>query len=118
MKDIVPLYYNMKKAGAEIISSQSIFNGLRLAYTGGNIGVISNNISKIWNSNNISLDAVKWLCMENNFTIDYAKTLYKPTRPKKMKQMIQGYTKLKLPYFFICAKDKTIDQVEIGRAHV
>ena len=70
MKDIVPLYYNMKKAGAEIISSQSIFNGLRLAYTGGNIGVISNNISKIWNSNNISLDAVKWLCMENNFTID------------------------------------------------
>lgn len=26
--------------------------------------------------------------------------------------MIQGYTKLKLPYFFIYAKDKTTDQVE------
>lgn len=26
--------------------------------------------------------------------------------------MIQGYTKLKLPYFFIYAKDKTVDQVE------
>lgn len=112
MEDIVPLYYNMKKAGAEIISNQSIFNGLKLAYTGGNIGFDSNNISKIWNSDNINLDVIKWLCLETNFTIDYAKTLYKPTRPKKMKQMIQGYTKLKLPHFFIYAKDKTRNQVE------
>ena len=112
MKNIVPLYYNMKKAGAEIISNQSIYNGLKLAYTGGNIGVYSNNITKIWNSDNINLDVIKWLCMENNFTIDYAKTLYKPTRPKKMKSMIQEYTKLKVPNFFVYAKDKNKNQVE------
>ena len=112
MKDIVPLFYNMKKAGAEIISNQSIYNGLKLAYVGGNIGIYSNNITKIWNSDNINLDVIKWLCMENNFTIDYAKTLYKPTRPKKMKSMIQDYTKLKVPHFFIYAKDKAKDQVE------
>jgi len=37
MKDIVPLYYNMRKAPAEIITNHSIYNGLKTAYTGGNI---------------------------------------------------------------------------------
>jgi hypothetical protein len=42
------------------------------AYTGGNIGPISNNITKVWNSENISqeqLNVVKWLCMKNNQVI-------------------------------------------------
>ena len=45
---------------------------LLAAYTGGNIGIISNNISKVWNSGKITqkeIDAVKLLCMENNFVI-------------------------------------------------
>lgn len=72
-KDIVPLYYNMAKAGAKIIDKNEIYNGMIAAYTGGNIGEISNNITKIWNSGEITeekLNAVKWLCMENNFVID------------------------------------------------
>jgi hypothetical protein len=112
MRGIVPLYYNMKKAAAEIISNESIYNGLKSAYTGGNIGLYSNNISKIYNSDNINLTAVKLLCMENNFTIDFAKTLYKPERPKDKEKIITSYTKSKVPHFFIYAKDKDKNQVE------
>ena len=112
MEGIVPLYYNMAKAGAEHINNESIYNGLKTAYTGGNIGMISNDITKIWNSSNVNIDVIKLLCMENNFTIDYAKTLYKPERPKDKKNMITDYTKSKTPHFFIYAKDKQKDKVE------
>jgi arsenate reductase-like glutaredoxin family protein len=112
MQGIVPLYYNMKKAEPSIISRETIYEGLENAYSGGNIGMISNNITKIWNSDNINLDVIKWQCMENNYVIDYAKTLYKPKRPKKMNELISEYTKLKVPYFFIYAKDKDIKNVE------
>ena len=112
MIDIVPLFYNMRKAPAEIITNDSIYKGLKTAYTGGNIGMISNNITKIWNSDNVNLDAIKLLCMENNFTIDFAKTLYKPERPSKQKSIINSYTKAKTPHFFIYAKKKEKDKVE------
>lgn len=112
MKGIVPLYYNMAKAEAEIINNQSIYAGLKAAYTGGNIGLYSNNITKIWNSENINLETVKLLCMENNFTIDFAKTLYKPKRPSNKQKLITDYTKSKVPNFFIYAKDKDKTKVE------
>jgi hypothetical protein len=70
MNDIVPLFYHMAKAGKIEISNKIIYSGLKYAYTGGNIGMISNDITKIWNSENINLDAIKLLCMENNFVID------------------------------------------------
>ena len=72
-EDIVPLYYDMKKANPVQINNAQLYKGLHAAYTGGNIGVISNDISKIWNSGNINddaLKAIKILCMENNFVID------------------------------------------------
>ena len=83
MQGVNPLYYEMKKAKAEMVNSQNIYNGLKLAFTGGRIGGICNDITKIWNSGNIdenAINAVKWLCLETNFTIDYTKTLFKPTR--------------------------------------
>lgn len=70
MEGVLPLYYNMRKAGAVFIDRRSIFNGLKMAYTGGNIGMYSNDITKIWNHSNVSLDVIKLLCMENNFQID------------------------------------------------
>lgn len=112
MKDIVPLFYNMAKAKEEPINSKSIYNGLTLAYSGGNIGQISNEITKIWNSDNVDLEVIKILCMESNFVIDYAKTLYKPKRPKEKDELIRQYTKSKTPRFFIYAKDKKKDAVE------
>lgn len=110
--DIVPLYYDMKTANTTNISNEEIYNGLTDAYKGGNIGIISNDISKIWNSGDIDINAIKFLCMENNFIIDYAKTLYKPIRPDWVKESILKYTRNKLPYFFKYAKDKNIDNIE------
>ena len=81
------------------------------AWSGGNIGEISNQISRIWNSACPDEDIVKVLCMENNFVIDYAKTLYKTTRPPEWDDRIHAATKGKVPYFFQFAKGKTETQV-------
>lgn len=111
MEGIVPLYYEMAKAEAEEINSEDIYKSLILAYKA-NIGEISNNITKIWNSHNVNLNVIKWLCMENNFTIDFAKTLYMPSRPKEVNDIISKYIKAKVPHFFLYAKDKEIGNVE------
>jgi hypothetical protein len=105
MQGIVPLYYEMAKAPAEQINNEDIYKSLVSAYKA-NIGEISNNITKIWNSDNVNLDVIKWLCMENNFTIDYAKTLYMPKRPHHVNEIISKYIKARVPHFFIYAKDK------------
>lgn len=80
MQGIVPLYYNMRKAPAQMLYYENIYNGLVSAFTGGNIGMYSNDISKIWNSEVFisgsekekeeATLAVKLLCCENNFVID------------------------------------------------
>lgn len=70
-KGIVPLYYEMAKAGAKPLTPENIYSSMIAAFVGGNIGAISNQITKIWNSGTVdNLDAVKLLCLENNFTID------------------------------------------------
>ncbi|MGG1363637.1 hypothetical protein ABE287_18620 [Bacillus velezensis] len=112
MENIVPLYYEMSVAQKQEINSRNIYEALTLAY-GINIGEYSNNITKIWNSDNINLDVIKWLCMENNFTIDFAKTLFMPTRPDHVDEKIKDYIKNKVPFFFINAKDKEEHSVEL-----
>ena len=122
MNGIVPLYYNMKKASPVKLNNQTIYDGLNAAFVGGNIGIYSNNISKIWNSDVFingteeekqeAIDLIKLLCMENNFVIDYAKTLYKPERPKHIHEKIKTFTKGNVPHFFVYAKDKNDSQVE------
>ena len=42
----------------------------------------------------------------------YAKTLYKPTRPKDIDEKIKAFTNNNLPHFFTYAKDKSKGQVE------
>lgn len=113
--DMVPLYYYMAKAGAVEVTPDNIYDGLIAAYTGGNIGEISNAITKIWNSGEIDeekIKTVKWLCLINNFVIDYAKTLYKPEEPKWVHDIITRHTKSKVPAFFKYAKDKDDKQIE------
>ena len=116
MKDIVPLYYNMRKAKGGLLTNEALYNGMSKAYVTGNIGPISNNITKIWNCGKPiekeQLDVVKWLVMETNFTIDAAKTLYTPVRPQQADKIIKSYTKSKVPSFFAYAKDKAECQVE------
>lgn len=115
MSGIVPLAYDLKKAKGGIITPESLYEGMIKAYTGGRIGPVSNNITKIWNSDEITqeeLDVVKWLCFENNAVIDFAKTRWSPTRPQNVDNIIRKYTKHNVPHFFIYAKDKELWQVE------
>lgn len=122
MVDIVPLYYDMRKAHAVEITPDNIYIGLEAAYTGGNIGIYSNSVSKIWNNDvwingsedekQQALDTVKYLCKINNEVIDYAKTLYKSKIPSSVNDLIHKYTNCKLPHFFMYAKDKLNEQVE------
>lgn len=115
MQGIVPLAYNLKKAKAEQLSTESMYQGMAHAYTGGNIGPISNNITKVWNSGEIGeeqLNVVRWLTYTNNQVIDYAKTLWLAEPPKQVMDTIKSYTKAKVPNFFIYAKDKESHQVE------
>ena len=122
MNGIVPLYYNMRKADPSELNNKTIYAGLNAAFTHGNIGIYSNNISKIWNNDVFingtdeekkeAIDAVKLLCMENNFCIDAAKTLYMPERPEWFNSVVSKFTNEKLPAFFEYAKDKEKSQVK------
>lgn len=122
MNGIVPLYYNMRKAEPTQLNNKNIYAGLNAAFTGGNIGIYSNNISKIWNNDvfisgtdeekSEAINCVKRLCCQNNFVIDYAKTLYKPEFPHEINEQITKYTNCKLPAFFEYAKDKEKSQVK------
>lgn len=122
MNGIVPLYYNMGKAEPTELNNKNIYAGLSAAFTGGNIGIYSNNISKIWNNDVFvngsdeekqeAIDCIKRLCCQNNFVIDYAKTLYKPEFPHEINEQISKYTNDKLPAFFEFAKDKEKTQVK------
>lgn len=115
MKNIVPLYYELKKAKGGLLNSNEIYEGMIRAYTGGNIGPISNKISRVWNTENIGqeqLNVVAWLTLENNAVIDFAKTLWLPAPPKEKENIIKKYTKGNLPYFFKYAKDKEENQID------
>lgn len=83
MQDIYTLSYDLKKAKADIVTTDSLYSGMARAYTSGNIGPVSNNITKIWNSGEITqeeLDVVKWLCFENNAVINKSVTSYSNMR--------------------------------------
>ncbi|RPK23991.1 RNA dependent RNA polymerase [Paenibacillus xylanexedens] len=118
MDGIVPLYYEMKKAEPELLNSRTIYKGLEAAYKNGNIGKTSNNISKVWNSDKVDLDMIKILVCENNFVIDYAKTLYMPKIPKEIDKTKKKITKQKLPHFFKYAKDKEVDKVQFKNGSI
>ena len=122
-QNVVPLYYNMKKAEPIVIDSHSLYSGLNKAFVSGNIGIYSNTISKIWNNDLFfttgdenkkkeAEDVIKLLCCENNFSIDEAKTLYMPNRPDWFSKKVSQYSNQKLPSFFQYAKDKSDKQIE------
>ena len=114
MEGIVPLYYEMKKAPAMTLSKRKYYEGMTAAWKSGTIGTTSNNVTKIWNNESIGeeeLLTIKLQCMEGNYAIDSAKTLYMPTRPPHVDELFKKYTNTKMPYFFREAKDYTEKQV-------
>lgn len=112
MKGIIPLHYEMKKASVCDLNNDTLYEGLRMAYSNTAIGLYSNSITKVWNDSEPNLDVIKLLCLESNFSIDSAKTLFFIQRPDNVNNLISRYTKLKTPHFFVYAKDKGERNVE------
>lgn len=125
---MIPNYYDMPKANPELLTNKSLFDGIVMAYHHGNIGTPSNEITKVWStlhpgsteeSIQHAIDVVALRCTDVNFTIDYAKTLYKPTIPNEVLKRYKVYSGQKVPHFFIYAKGKRKDQVEeIGKCNI
>lgn len=72
--DVIPLFYDPNKAPAELITKESIFNGLKRAHQFSNIGEISNMLTRLWNRDNPDRHAAALLTYLNNLRIDGAKT--------------------------------------------
>lgn len=125
---MIPNYYEMPKASPTQLNDDNLFEGIVLAYHHGNIGTPSNEITKIFMSLNPesteeevreAIEIVALRVVDVNFTIDYAKTLYKPSIPKHVLKRYKNYSGKKIPHFFIYAKGKTIKQVEpIGKCNI
>lgn len=125
---MIPNYYDMPKANPTVLNNTSLFEGIVMAYHHGNIGTPSNEITKVWMTLNpestkeevmAAIDVVALRCVDVNFTIDYAKTLYKPDIPKKVINEYKKYSGKKVPHFFIYAKNKKEYQVEkIGKCNI
>lgn len=118
---MIPNYYDMPKANPELLTNRSLFNGIVMAYHHGNIGTPSNEITKVWTTLypgsseeeiQHAIDVIALRCTDVNFTIDYAKTLYKPTIPNHILEKYKVYSGRKVPHFFIYAKGKRKNQVE------
>lgn len=126
--NMIPNYYEMPKAKPELLSDSSLFKGIVMAYHHGNIGTPSNEITKIWANLNPkstkeeiekSINIIALRCVDVNFTIDYAKTLYKPEISKITANKYKQYSGKKVPHFFIYAKNKRKTQVEkIGNCNI
>jgi hypothetical protein len=119
--NMIPNCYDMPKANPEIITNTSLFDGIVNAYHHGNIGTPSNEITKIWATLNpqstkeeidSAIDIISLRCADVNYTIDYAKTLYKPEIPKPILDKYKKYSGKKVPHFFAYAKNKKEYQVE------
>ena len=118
---MIPNYYDMPKANPQQLDNKSLFDGIVMAYHHGNIGTPSNEITKIFDTLNVdsqkeeileAIEVVALRCADVNFTIDYAKTLYKPDIPNWILERYKKYSNRKVPKFFVYAKGKSNGQVE------
>lgn len=128
-KNIRPLYYEMGKAEPKIINADNIYNSLITAFRYGNIGEFSNKLTTLWNYRkydadgneiqfskeeiNKRLNLSKIITCCNNFSIDAAKILEMVEISEKVQKQLNELNKIKLPYFFQFAKDKSENQVEL-----
>lgn len=117
-KDIIPLYYDMGKADAEIINEENIIKSLKSAFKYGNIGVYSNKITNIWNTDSFddkTINLIKLMTAMSNYSIDSAKTLEMVDLDEEEQTMYKDLLKEangQMPYFFQFAKDKDPQSVK------
>lgn len=109
MQGVYVLDYEMATSDKVIVDKKAIVTALKKSFTA-NIGTISNQITKIFNKDEITdndLKLVKLLKMKNNLVIDFAKTNFDPKiKDADLKAEFEAVKKLELPYFFKYAKNK------------
>ncbi len=67
--DVVPLLYDMGKAGSAPVTKEAFFDGLKRAHDYSGIGQVSNSLTKLWNRDNPDYVAAGLLCFYNNLVI-------------------------------------------------
>lgn len=118
--NICPLYYEAKKAPNQLINDDTMFKCMETAFNSKSIGYYSNAITKIWNTarnddwnlTEEQIRVIKLLCGENNYQIDFFKTMYMPTRPSHINYIISKHLSAKVPRFFEYAKDYAYEQTD------
>ena len=69
--DVIPLFYDANKADPEMVSLETLYNGLKRAheFSSGDetsIGNISNMLTRLWNKDKQDRLVAAWLTMFNN----------------------------------------------------
>ena len=108
--DVVPLLYDMGKAGSTPLNKSEFYNGLRRAHEFSGIGQVSNALTKLWNKDEPDRQAAALLCFYNNLVIDAAKTGFintyenYPQVAKRINKAIGGKNG-RMPWFFQYSKN-------------
>lgn len=103
--DIVPIYYEMGKAEAKIITNEEIYNSVKFVYEKSNIGKVSNSLTRLWGMDDCwdKYKQMQIITAYNNWIIDSAKTLELPPLNDGLKKLMKNDL---YPYFFKFAKPK------------
>ncbi|POZ56422.1 hypothetical protein LYSIN_01205 [Lysinibacillus sphaericus] len=129
--NIKPLGYEMSKGTPVNSIKENTYEAITKAFSA-NIGAISNRITKVFNKEEEiearDIKDLKLLKYLNNQEIDYAKTMYRvPIKDKVIKKRLSSIDRnvikdeegevieiinIKVPHFFIAAKNKKKDEVE------
>lgn len=108
--DVVPLLYEMGKAGSKPVTKEEFFNGLKRAHDFSGIGQVSNALTKLWNKDEPDREAAALLCFYNNLVIDAAKTGFVnsyenyPEINRRINKAIGGKNG-RMPHFFQFSKN-------------
>lgn len=108
--DVVPLLYELGKAGAKPVTKDEFFSGLKRAHDFSGIGQVSNSLTKLWNKDNPDREVAAMLCYYNNLVIDAAKTGFVngfenyPDIQKRVNKAIGGKNG-RMPWFFQFSKN-------------
>ena len=92
------------------INSKKIYSGLSKGFQSKGIAEYSDSFTKAWNygsdtqiKDSEKIEVIKYLCLYNNFAVDYAKTLYKPKEnklPERVRKNLDKMVGKEYPYFF------------------
>lgn len=108
--DVVPLLYELGKAGSKPVNKAEFYSGLKRAHEFSGIGQVSNSLTKLWNKDEPDREAAALLCFYNNLVIDAAKTGFVnsfenyPEIQRRINKAIGGKNG-RMPWFFQYSKN-------------